>query len=82
MKGPIIGVILAPIITLAMYMAAVEVQAGGVHEFTGKNAAIKNLIYSLGGTLGPTGSIIVGGLISLVMVVWLITVIKKKRQLA
>ena len=83
MKGPIIGVILVPIITYAMYAAAIETQAGAVHEFHGKNAAIKSLIYSAGGTLGTTGSLVVGGVLSLAMLAWLILSIKnKKRQTA
>jgi hypothetical protein len=80
MKGPIIGTILAPIITIAMYFSALEAQSGATREFTGRNAAIKSLIYSLGGTIGPVGSIIVGGLISVAMIAWLIVSIKKGRE--
>jgi len=80
MKGPIIGVIIAPIITFAMYTSAVEAQTGAIHEFTGKHAAIKSLIYSLGSSLGPIGSLIAGGVVSLAMIAWLISAIKKRRQ--
>lgn len=81
LKGPIIATILIPLLSFGMYQAAVDVAAGGVREFHGRNAALKSLVYSAGGTLGTTGSIIVGGVASLAAILWLAVTIQKRRQL-
>ena len=81
LKWPIIGTLIGIIITIAMYSSAVESQSGEVaREFTGKHAFIKSAVYSLSGTLGPTGSIIVGSLFTLLMLSWLFVSLKKSKQ--
>jgi hypothetical protein len=81
-KGPIIGIIISAVITFAMYTAAIERQAGEMREFGGAWPPLKNFIYSSGGKLGPTGSLVVGGSITLVMVGWLILNVRKRKQLS
>lgn len=81
LKGPIIASILVPLMSFGMYQAAIDVAAGGVREFHGRNAAIKNLVYSAGGTLGTTGSLVVGGVATLGALLWLAVTIQKRRQL-
>jgi hypothetical protein len=81
-KGPIIGIIVSAVITSAMYTAAAERQAGGMREFTGAWAPLKNLIYSIGSNLGPSGSLIIGGSVTVFMVVWLVSNVRKRRELS
>ena len=78
LKVPLLGTIIFAIITVAMYFAAVEVQQGGIREFTGRHALIKNFIYSIGSKLGPVCSLVLGGLITLMMLTWLIIAIRKR----
>ncbi len=82
LKGPILGVIFVPLITFGMYSAALEAQSGGMREFSGRNAALKSLIYSAGSALGPTGSLVVGAVLALAAIGWLVMTIQKRRQLA
>jgi hypothetical protein len=79
LKFPLLGTIIFAIFTIAMYFAALDVQHGGIREFSGRHALIKNFIYSIGSKLGPVGSLILGGLITLMMLIWLITAIRKRR---
>ena len=80
LKIPLLGTIIFAIITIAMYCAAIDVQQGGMQDFSGKHATIKKGIYSIGSSLGPTGSLVVGGIITLGMVVWLIITLRKRKQ--
>lgn len=80
LTAPIIGLVFSPVVTYAMYTAAIDIQSGGDRHFSGRHAAFKNLIYSLGGALGTMGSLVVGGIATALMVLWLSSVMKRRRM--
>jgi hypothetical protein len=82
LKRPVVGIVISVVTTFAMYTAAIEAQAGAMREFAGAWAPVKSFIYSIGGNLGPEGSLVVGGSITLIMVGWLISNIKKRKELS
>jgi hypothetical protein len=79
LKGPILGVIIAPLLTWASYSTAVQIQDGIRFEYSGRRAGLKQLMAWLAETLGPAGSLVVGGLVSAGMVAWLIVTLKKRK---
>ena len=78
LKGPILGLIIAPILTFGAYMTAVEIEHGVRHEYTGRRAGVKMLFAWIAESLGSTGVIVAGGLICAGMVAWLILTLKKR----
>lgn len=79
LMSPIVGIAFSSLATYGMYAAAIDIQAGGDRHFSGRHAGVKNLIYSVGGSLGPTGSLVVGGIVVALTVLWLASVLKKRR---
>ncbi len=82
LNRPIIGIIISAVITFAMYTAAIDTQTGGMREFSGAWAPLKAYFYSMGGKLGPDGSLVVGGSITLSMVGWLISNVRKRKDIS
>jgi hypothetical protein len=77
LKWPLIAVFMLPICTVAMYLAARDSSAG--HDFDGRHQALKQLLYSVGNQLGATGSLVVGGGLTLGAVAWLVGTIRRRR---
>lgn len=80
LKGPIITFIVVALLSFALYQSSLDIAAGGMREFYGKNAGIKSLIQSLAGTLGTTGSMIVGGVLTLAAVLLVVRAVIKRQQ--
>ncbi|HEX7899895.1 MAG TPA: hypothetical protein VF950_19150 [Planctomycetota bacterium] len=82
LKGPIIGLIAAPLLTWATYSTAIDIQNGVQHEYTGRRAGTKKLFAFFAESLGPTGVLVVGGAICLGMIAWLVFTLKKRKEAA
>ena len=82
LKGPIIGLIAAPLLTWLSYATALQIRSGTYHEPTGRKALQKKLIAGVAEALGPTGSLVVGGLVCAGMVAWLVVTLKKRSAAA
>ena len=82
LKGPIIGLIIAPILSWATYSTALDIQGGTYREPTGRRAGLKKLFAWIAESLGPTGVLVVGGLVCAGMVAWLILTLKKRKEAA
>ncbi|CAH1560936.1 hypothetical protein [Vibrio rotiferianus] len=75
-KYPLVGTVVMPVLTFIMYNAAAEA-AQGIHtEFEGRRAGFWTLVYDVAETLGTTGSLVIGGAASVLMLLWLVKVIK------
>jgi hypothetical protein len=82
LKGPIIGLIAAPLLTWATYSTAIDLQNGVHHEYSGRRAATKKLFAFIAESLGPTGVLVVGGAVCVGMVAWLVLTLKKRKEAA
>ena len=82
LKGPIIGLIVAPLLTWLTYATALHIQDGTYKEPTGRRALQKKLLAGAAEALGPTGSLLVGGLLCAGMVAWLVVTLKKRAAAA
>ena len=82
LKGPLIGLVAAPLLTWLMYAEARQIEAGIRHEYTGRRAGAKKLFALVAETLGPTNTLLVGGAVCVGMVVWLIVTLKKRKEAA
>ena len=81
LRGPMIAVLAAPLLTFVTYSSAVKSAAGESLEVTGRRRAVKQLIISVGETLGPTGSLVVGGVATILAVIWLIYTILAQQKM-
>ncbi|MDJ0788889.1 MAG: hypothetical protein QNK05_18950 [Myxococcota bacterium] len=61
--GPLAFGAVASLLTLAFYGAAIEIAGGATAEIEGRHRAIKNLVFMALDWIGPTGVLIVGGLL-------------------
>lgn len=66
----------------SLYTTAVQIQSGAYVEYTGRRALTKRLLAWIAGTLGPTGVLVVLGLITAAMVAWLVLTLKKRKAAA
>jgi hypothetical protein len=80
LKGPIIGMLVAPVLTWLAYSTAVSLQAGEEIKTTGRRAGLKALFVAVAETLGPTGSLVVGGIITAAMVAWLVYALGQRKK--
>jgi hypothetical protein len=80
LKGPLIGLVVAPILTWLTYSMAVSIQAGEEIKISGRRSAYKRLFAWLAETLGTTGSLVAGGLLTLAMAAWLIFTLKARAK--
>ena len=78
LKGPIAGLLLAPLFTWIAYSTAVDLRNGIKPEYTGRRVIIKKILASIAESLGPTGVLLVSGAICLGMVAWLVMTLKKR----
>ncbi len=79
-KGPIVGTLLCGGLTWVMWSIATDAQAGIHREYHGRPAGVKQLLSSLAESLGPTGSLVAGGLLTAGMLGWLIhTLVQRKK---
>lgn len=60
----VIGLLVSLALTAITYIAAKEIEAGGDMHVSGRRAWVKVIIWGIAETLGPTGSLILGLLIS------------------
>lgn len=82
LKGPIVGLLVTAVLTVVTYLTAVDIQ-GGVHrEYTGRRAGTKKLFAAIAEALGPTGVLMVGGLISAALVGWLVWTIRQRGKIS
>jgi hypothetical protein len=82
LKGPIIGLIGAPLLTWLTYATALQIEAGTYKEPTGRKVLYKKMLAGAAEALGPSGSLAVGGLVCAGMVAWLIVTLKKRKEAA
>lgn len=80
LKGPIIGLLVAPLLTWVTWSTALDIQGGTYREPTGRRAGAKKLFAWIAEALGPTGVLVVGGLVCAGMVAWLIVTLKKRKE--
>ncbi len=72
----IVGAIGAAVITALLYLLVTDLDAEN-HDITGGKAAQKKVLYELAMTLGPVGTLVAGGVVTLALL-WL--AVKKSRQ--
>lgn len=77
-KGPLVGTLVCGGLTWVMWSTAVDAQAGIHREYHGRRSGIKQLLASAAESLGPTGSLVVGGLLTLGMIGWLVYTLKQR----
>ncbi len=77
-KGPLVGTLVCGGLTWVMWSTAVDAQAGIHKDYHGRRSGIKQLLASVAESLGPTGSLVVGGLLTLGMIGWLVYTLKQK----
>lgn len=82
LKGPIIGLVVAPLATWLAYGTALQIQSGTYKEPTGRRILYKKIFAGIAETLGPTGTLVVGGLLCAGMVAWLVLTLKKRKEAA
>lgn len=80
LKSPIITFIAMSLLSFALYQSALDIAAGGMREFHGKNAGLKSFVQSLAGTLGTTGTMIVGSVLTLAAALLVVRAIVKRQQ--
>jgi hypothetical protein len=80
LKGPLIGIVAAPLLTWATCSMAVSIQAGEEIRISGRRSSYKRLFAWLAETLGPTGSLVAGGLLTLAMAAWLVLTLKARAK--
>lgn len=80
LRGPILSLILAPIFMMGLYQSATDAQNGVRREFTGRRAGLRKLLAAAGEALGPTGSLVVGGVLIALALVWLVITIKQRQS--
>ena len=79
LKGPIVGLIVAPILTWLTWSTAVDLQNGIHPQYTGRRTIVKRLLASIAESLGPTGVLLVGGAVCLGMAAWLVMTLKRRK---
>ncbi len=77
---PIIGVLSIPLLTYGTYTYALDAQRGIRHEFTGRRAGVKQLLAAAGEALGPTPTLVVGGLLTAAAIAWLVVSIRNEHR--
>lgn len=82
LKPPLITLGVVGLLSFVAYHAALEQQAGGMHEFHGRHSSIKRALYALGGMLGPTGCLIAGSLLGAAAAWWLVRTVQARRKAA
>ncbi len=82
LKGPILGLIAAPLLTWGTYTTALQIRSGAHVEITGRRALTKRLFAWAAETLGPTGVLVAGGLATAAMLAWLILTLKRRKAAA
>ena len=75
--APLVTVAVFAFITWALYMAATGLAEGEDADTSGRNAALKAVTVLVLDLLGPTGVVIVGGLITAIAVAWGVARIRK-----
>jgi hypothetical protein len=68
--APIVTIAFCMLLTWLFYMAAQELASGEEAEVRGRNQAFKWIAVMVANVLGPTGVMIVGGIATLIALVW------------
>lgn len=76
MVAPLISLAIVSFIVFVAYQSALELAAGAEARIRGRAALLKLLFVGLLNLLGPTGVLILGGLVLLGLVVWLFKRVK------
>ncbi|WP_028891619.1 hypothetical protein [Tenacibaculum sp. 47A_GOM-205m] len=79
-KPSLFGTALFGGITWVLYTTALSIQNGQHLDTSGRRSLIKKIIVGIADFLGPTGSLIVGGLLTLLFVYTFINTIRKPKE--
>lgn len=79
-KPSLIGTALFGGITWVLYTTALSIQNGQHLDTSGRRSLIRKIIVGIADFLGPTGSLIVGGLLTLLFVYTFINTIRKPKE--
>lgn len=81
LRGPIIALIVAPLLTVVTYSMALKSAAGETLEVSGRRRALKQLLVSAAETLGPTGCLAVGAIATVLAAVWLVRIVQVRQKI-
>lgn len=81
LEGPIGALIVVPVLTLVTYSSAVKSAAGEPLEVSGRRQTLKQLIVSAGESLGPTGCLVVGGVATILAIIWLVVTVRVRQKM-
>lgn len=80
LKGPVIGLGVIGLLTWLTHAMALELAAGHEIRTTGRRAIYKKALAWAAELLGPTGVLVVGGLLAAAMIAWAVVAVKNLKQ--
>ena len=78
LKGPLVSIVVVLIATSGIYQGATDATQGIEREFTGRRSGLRKLLYEAGGSLGESGTLLLGGVLLLAAIAWLVVTLKQR----